>query len=241
MFPFSQVTPIPVRAIPSASPSFRHAHSSVYPFPAAAPIIPPPGSTFTVRAVRSVGAGLTTRSSEQRLAVRLFCIHSLSSPASVAELESVGRLGRFPTADGVPCTSEGVSSVPDGVSAVSQEPSCVIDGVPCVAQGVSSVLEGVSSAIDGVSSLPEGVPSASEGVCLVIDGVSCALQAVPSTSAGVSPGHALSQPPNHALQRTEAGVYVFPVYHALLRQPLSLSLSSLGRYALSHDTDSLSG
>ena len=35
-------------------------------------------------------------------------------------------------------------------------------------------------------------------------------------------------PPNHALQRTEAGVYVLPAYHALLRQPLSLSLRSLG-------------
>ena len=69
MFPFSQVTPIPVRAIPSASPSFRHAHSSVYPFPAAAPVVPPPESRLVpVRAVRSVGAGLTTRSSEQRLA-----------------------------------------------------------------------------------------------------------------------------------------------------------------------------
>ena len=35
--------------------------------------------------------------------------------------------------------------------------------------------------------------------------------------------------PNHALQRTEAGVRVFPVYHVLLRQPLSLSLSPLGQ------------
>ena len=34
---------------------------------------------------------LTTRSSEQRLAVRLFRVHNLSSPASVAELEFVRR------------------------------------------------------------------------------------------------------------------------------------------------------
>ena len=34
--------------------------------------------------------------------------------------------------------------------------------------------------------------------------------------------------PNHALQRTEAGGGVFSVYRALLRQPLSLSLDSLG-------------
>ena len=42
--------------------------------------------------VRSVGAGLTTRSSEQRLAVRPLCIHSPSSPASVAELGGVRHL-----------------------------------------------------------------------------------------------------------------------------------------------------
>ena len=36
---------------------------------------------------------------------------------------------------------------------------------------------------------------------------------------------------NHALQRTEAGVGVCSEYHVLLRQPLSLSLSSLGRFA----------
>ena len=35
-------------------------------------------------------------------------------------------------------------------------------------------------------------------------------------------------PPNHALQRTEAGVRVFSVYHVLSREPLSLSLSPLG-------------
>ena len=34
--------------------------------------------------------------------------------------------------------------------------------------------------------------------------------------------------PNHALQRTEAGGGLFSVYHVLLRQPLSLSLDSLG-------------
>ena len=34
--------------------------------------------------------------------------------------------------------------------------------------------------------------------------------------------------PNHALQRTEAGEGAFPVFRALLRQPLSLSLDSLG-------------
>ena len=34
--------------------------------------------------------------------------------------------------------------------------------------------------------------------------------------------------PNHALQRTEAGVYVFSVYPASSRQPPSLSLDSLG-------------
>jgi hypothetical protein len=34
--------------------------------------------------------------------------------------------------------------------------------------------------------------------------------------------------PNNALQRTEAGGGVFPVLHALLRQPPSLSLDSLG-------------
>ncbi|MBE7157816.1 MAG: hypothetical protein INR62_05180 [Rhodospirillales bacterium] len=34
--------------------------------------------------------------------------------------------------------------------------------------------------------------------------------------------------PNHALQRTEASVRVFSVYHASSRQPLSLSLAALG-------------
>ena len=34
--------------------------------------------------------------------------------------------------------------------------------------------------------------------------------------------------PNHALQRTEAGGRLFLAFHVVLRQPLSLSLSSLG-------------
>ncbi len=41
-----------------------------------------------------------------------------------------------------------------------------------------------------------------------------------------------SPAPNHALQRTEAGVGVFSVYHVFPRQPLSLSLGPLGDYAL---------
>ena len=54
--------------------------------------------------------------------------------------------------------------------------------------------------------------------------------------------------PNHALQRTAAGVWPFSVYRVLLRQPLSLSLSSLGpeclvipdQSALSPDSSPLS-
>jgi hypothetical protein len=37
-----------------------------------------------------------------------------------------------------------------------------------------------------------------------------------------------SEVSNHALQRTDAGGGVFSAYHVLLRQPLSLSLDSLG-------------
>ena len=38
--------------------------------------------------------------------------------------------------------------------------------------------------------------------------------------------------PNHALQRTEARRQVFPAFHVLRGQPLSLSLEALGDYAL---------
>ena len=38
-------------------------------------------------------------------------------------------------------------------------------------------------------------------------------------------------PPNHALQRTEAGGGVFCVFRVLRGQPLSLSLASLGDFA----------
>ena len=57
---------------PSASPSFRHVLSSVQPFPAAAPFIPPPVGRVSFRRPDSEVAGLTTRSSEQRLAAELF-------------------------------------------------------------------------------------------------------------------------------------------------------------------------
>ena len=80
LFPFAVVEPVPV-PLP-ARRSFQHASSSVHPFPAAAPVIPPPESPSLLRAVRSVGAGLTTRSSEQRLAAGSF-LHSTSCVASL--------------------------------------------------------------------------------------------------------------------------------------------------------------
>ena len=49
---------------------------------------------------------LTTRSSEQRLAARLSCIPRLSSPASVAELESVRLPARHPM-NGLPLIAVG--------------------------------------------------------------------------------------------------------------------------------------
>ena len=198
-----------------------------------------PRPSFPAVQKRSVGAGLTTRSSEQRLAARLFCCHRLSSPASVAELEFVGRLGRFSSADRVSCTSEGVSSAidgvssrPEGVSSVTQEPSCIIDGVSSGPQGVSCVIDGVSSGLEGASSSIEGVSCVTDGVSSVSQGVPSATQGVASTPAGVSPGHALSQPPNHALQRTGHGGTFFLIFHPLRRHGPSLSLEALGALPL---------
>ena len=47
VFPFSAVTSVPV--LSSASPSSRRAGSSVHPFPAAAPVIPPPAGRVFFR------------------------------------------------------------------------------------------------------------------------------------------------------------------------------------------------
>ena len=87
---FFEGEPVPV--LSSARLSIGRACSSVHPFPAAAPIIPPPVSTSTVRAVRSVGAGLTTRSSEQAPAGGLFVYSTLDLAVPVAELEFARRL-----------------------------------------------------------------------------------------------------------------------------------------------------
>ena len=59
------------------------------PFPGGSARHSPAGVAVCPRSVRSVGAGLTTRSSEQRLAVEPVSWLSPSSPASVAELGSV--------------------------------------------------------------------------------------------------------------------------------------------------------
>ena len=50
-----------------------------------------------------------------------------------------------------------------------------------------------------------------------------------------SQSHLPGPPPNHALQRTEAGGRVFSAIHVLHRQPPSLSLSSLGPESLSQE------
>ena len=95
---FFEGKPVPVppqsSVFPFALParlSFRRVRSSVRPFPAAAPVIPPPVPRSLFRRPDSEVAGLTTRSSEQRLAAGFVPWLSLSSPASVAELGSVRR------------------------------------------------------------------------------------------------------------------------------------------------------
>ena len=71
---------------PSPRPSSRRVGSSVQPFPAAAPVIPPPVPRRSFRRPDSEVAGLTTRSSERRGSVRR---EWLAFPPAVAELGSV--------------------------------------------------------------------------------------------------------------------------------------------------------
>ena len=48
------------------------------------------------------------------------------------------------------------------------------------------------------------------------------------STAGSRPPTSVHPSPNNALQRTAAGGRIFLVFHALSRQPLSLSLEALG-------------
>ena len=105
MFPFPAVggtsvpsscqhPPVPAQAVPWAGPSLRHAGSFVHPFPAAAPVIPPPESPSTVPAVQRSLCRRGPNHALQRTEAGggVFpCTPRLASPASVAELEFVRR------------------------------------------------------------------------------------------------------------------------------------------------------
>ena len=127
--------------LPSAHLPLPSAHSPLpsapfTPFPAAVPVIPPPESTSVLRAVRSVGAGLTTRSSERRLAGRFLCILRLlrRQPPSLS-LGPLGGYALFSDTDSTGfSTSEQVISAPD---------------LPCFAS------EQVISASESVISVPD--------------------------------------------------------------------------------------
>ena len=90
MFPFVPVARVPVR---SASTSVLPGQS-VPPFTLSRrqrPSFPRRSRTSSFRRPdRSVGAGLTTRSSEQRLAVRFLCLFRLASPGLSLSLSPLG-------------------------------------------------------------------------------------------------------------------------------------------------------
>ncbi len=152
------------------------------------------------------GRPLTTRSSEQRLAAGLFCIRACFRQPLSLSLDSLGQ--QFPRSG-----SSMASVFPFAVAGGSSAPSSC---QPTLRPAQAVLLARLS--FPASQSLRSALPGGS---------------ARHSPAGGSSPVPAVQRPslggrPNHALQRTEAGVPVFSVYHASPRQPLSLSLSSLG-------------
>ena len=157
--------------------------------------------------------GLTTRSSEQRLAAGVFSESSLASPASVAELEFVRRFAALFRPVGFPVSPPGI---------------CVSGRFPRVSPRSLSFSEGgFPVSPRGLALSPQGFPVSPPGFLLSGRGF-----ALPERfSAGSEPAFRVP-PPNKALQRTATGGQPFSVLFALRRRCLSLSLSSLGQQAL---------